>query len=184
MPTIRVSQAQLIKFDPCGLEWRLKLFGDKNTLTAQQAYEAGFPIEDLIWIAAKLNFARKLVKWGLWCLARVVITNGPVTPTTQAAINAAQAWLDDPTEPNRLACVTAAANANNQALATDDVGQAAAAIAGAAGMPADYPHETARGVGSCAINCAFISANQATEKTAQTTQFLKEFARYNATTGI
>jgi hypothetical protein len=79
---------------PCSLQERLALFGSRKSLTAEQALSAGATISDICWVVGRLGRKDLLVRFALACAQRTAHLNSD--PRVQKALDAAQAWLDDP----------------------------------------------------------------------------------------
>ena len=94
--TLSVTRDELTAMQPCGLEERLKLFGRRESLNTKQALAAGVSISDVLWVAGKLGHKRECVLFALRCAQRVAHLN--TDPRVQAALDATQAWLDNPTD--------------------------------------------------------------------------------------
>lgn len=125
---ITLTKEQLIAMRPCYLKDRLTMFGAVESLTAKQAVGAGFKISDLLWVAGQLGLKEHCVRFALLCAQRTAHLN-PDT-RVQAALDAAQAWLDNPcSEPARAAAAYAAARAADAADAADAAADAAARAA-------------------------------------------------------
>ena len=125
--TIKLTREQLTALDPCDLDVRLQLFGRRKSLTARQALDAGATVADLLWVLGKLGRKRECVLFALGCARAVAHLN--TDPRVQGALDATQAWLDDPSEANRLAAAAAAraaARAADAAYAAADAARAAA----------------------------------------------------------
>lgn len=111
--TIKLTRDQLAAMHPCDADRRLTLFGRRKTMTARQALAAGATIGDLLWVAGRLGLKRECVQFALLCAQRTAHLN--TDPRVQAAIDAARAWAESPTEENRLAARSAAAAAAESA---------------------------------------------------------------------
>ena len=131
---ITMTLAQLRKLKPCHLERHELLFEAKRSVTVRQALEAGVSILDLLWVAGKLDLKSQIVSFAAR-VAREVAHLNP-DPRVMAAIEAAEAWVREPSEGNRKAATAdaawAAADAAWAAAAAGDVAAARAAAAAAA----------------------------------------------------
>lgn len=105
MTQISLSPAELAALKPCSD--RTALFAGRNRMTAREALDAGATVADLLWVAGKLGLKAECVAFAIACAERVARLNPD--PRVRAALDAAKAWLDDPTEENRLAAAAAAA---------------------------------------------------------------------------
>lgn len=90
--SVTLTPAQLAALRPCADYSHL--FGDREQMDARQALEAGASVDDLLWVAGRLGMARECVRFALLCAERVAHMNPD--PRVRAALDAAQAWLDDP----------------------------------------------------------------------------------------
>ena len=161
--TIRISKEELLDFSPCDAGRRLALFGRKKYLTAKQALEAGATISDLLWVAGRLRLKKQCVQFALASAQRAVHLNSD--PRVQAALDATQAWINNPTEENRAAARAAA-------CAVEDTARAARAAAAAyAAAAAAYAVDTA----AFAVDAAAAAAACAVEREAQIKLFLEIF---------
>jgi len=106
---VKLTVNELIALDPCNLEERLARFGKLKSMNAKQAFKAGFTIKNLTWVAARKGHKDLLVKFALKCAQSVDYLNTDLR--VQAAIDAAQAWINNPTKENRKLAAYAAADA-------------------------------------------------------------------------
>ena len=67
MKSRTLSKKDLIRMGPCDLEARLKLFGSKEKLTVEQAFEAGFSVSDICWIMGRLKLSSEIVLFADFC---------------------------------------------------------------------------------------------------------------------
>lgn len=92
---ISLTPDQLSTLNPCALDERIALFGTRKRMTAKQALKAGATISDLLCVAGRLGLKEQCVRFALACAQRVAHLNPD--PCVQAALDATQAWLDNPT---------------------------------------------------------------------------------------
>lgn len=98
MPT-RLTFEELRALQPCGLSRHKALWGRRKYLTAAQALAAGASVDDLLWVAGRLGKKELCVRFALACAWRVAHLNPD--PRVQAALDATQAWLDNPSDATR-----------------------------------------------------------------------------------
>ena len=91
---ITLTRREVVALGPCSLR-RIPVYRGRKALSAGDALEAGVPVEDLLWVASKLGLVRECVQFALACAKEVAHLN--LDPRVQAAIDATQAWLDNPT---------------------------------------------------------------------------------------
>lgn len=91
---LSLTRDELTALEPCDLPGKLALFGRRWRMTAAQALEAGASIDDLLWVAGRMDRKDLCVRFALACTRRVAHLNPD--PRVQAALDATQAWLDDP----------------------------------------------------------------------------------------
>ena len=103
---ITMTLARLRKLKPCHLERHEPLFEGKPSMTVRQALEAGVSISDLLWVAGKLDLKSQIVSFAAR-VAREVAHLNP-DPRVMAAIEAAEAWVREPSEGNTEAAADAA----------------------------------------------------------------------------
>ena len=127
MTAITLTRAEAAALKPCSLD-KLDVFGDRDRLNAREALEAGASVDDLLWVAGQLGLKREIVQFTVAVAERVAHLNPD--PRVKAALDAAQAWLDDPSEENRAAARAAAAAA--ACVASTASYDAAACVASAA----------------------------------------------------
>jgi len=106
---LRLTKDALIALKPCDLDDRLRLFGQRKSMTARQALDAGATVGDLLWVLGAVGRKDLCVRFALGCAQAVAHLS--TDPRVEAALAATQAWLDDPSENNRLAAAAAAAAA-------------------------------------------------------------------------
>ena len=121
---ITVTIEQVAAMNPCGEQ--LKFFGKRKSMNAKQAFAAGATISDLCWVAQKLGRKDLLVRFALKCAQSTAYLNPD--PRVQAALDATQAYLDEPCERTADAA-RAAARAARAAYAADAARAARAADA-------------------------------------------------------
>lgn len=130
---MKITREQLTDMRPCGLEARLALFGRRKSMTAKRALEAGASVRDVLWVVGRLGRKDLCVRFALACAQRVAYLT--TDPRSAAALAAAQAWLDDPSEENRM-----------KAYATDAACAAAARAAYAAANAAYAEREAQKAI--------------------------------------
>ena len=113
---ITLTLTQLRKLKPCHLERHELLFKAKPYMTVRQALEAGVSIPDLLWVAGKLDLKSQIVSFAARVARKVAHLNPD--PRVMAAIEAAEAWVHEPSECN----TEAAANAADAARAAANAG--------------------------------------------------------------
>jgi len=133
---ITLTLAQLRKLKPCDLEPHKPLFEGKRSVSVRQALEAGVSIPDLLWVAGELDLKPQIVTFAAR-VAREVAHLNP-DPRVMAAIEAAEAWVREPSEGNREAAWTAWVDAAAAADAADAAAADAAAAAAAAAARAAW----------------------------------------------
>ena len=153
---ITLTKDQLKVFRPCGDQ--IKLFGKLNEMNAQQAFDAGASIRDLCWVAQKLGRKDLLVRFALKCAQSVVHLS--TDPCVQAALDATQTWIDNPSEKNRLAAFAAFAAdaAGYGAVYAAAAAAAAAAVYAAAAASAAADAVYAAAAASAAADAAGYAA--------------------------
>ncbi len=112
---ITLTLAQLCKLKPCDLEPYEPLFEGKRSVSVREALEAGVSISDLLGVAGKLDLKPQIVTFAAKVAREVAHLNSD--PSVMAAIEAAEAWVRDPSEGNREAPADAAADAADAASA-------------------------------------------------------------------
>jgi len=155
---IKLTYQQVVDLKPCSV-LKIPSFGTLRTMSAIQALDAGVSISDLLWVAAKLDRQDLCVQFALACAKRAVHLN--TAPPVQRALDAAQAWLDNP---NRGTANTAAAafSAANAAAYTASAANAAAnAAAYAAAYTANAASAYTAAAAASAANTAAYAANAA-----------------------
>jgi len=103
---ITLTLTQLRKLKLCHLERHEPLFKGKRSVTVRQALEADVSIPDLLWVAGKLDLKSQIVSFAAR-VAREVAHLNP-DPRVMAAIEAAEAWVREPSEGNTEAAADAA----------------------------------------------------------------------------
>ncbi|QDT14251.1 FHA domain-containing protein [Alienimonas californiensis] len=98
-----------------GLEAGFARPGDGPAAVLEQLAELD-PEEGLKFLAAALP-PRTAVRWAADCVKSVANPTGDAGPRDEAALAAALAWADDPTEENRRACEAAAEALKHQTAA-------------------------------------------------------------------
>lgn len=110
---LSITLDALLALGPCDAESRSTQFGRRKTMTAAQALKAGASVRDILWVAARMGRKDLCVRFALACARRVAHLSKD--PRTQAALDAAQTWLGDPSEENRTAARRAYADAADAA---------------------------------------------------------------------
>jgi hypothetical protein len=136
--TTKLTPTKLLALNPCDADKRLALFGKHKSLTAIQALKAGFSISNILWVAGKLDRKDLCVRYALAVAKRVAHLNPD--PRVQAALDATQAWLDNPSNAAYTAytAYTAAADA-----AATDAAYTAYTARSAAAYAATYAADAA-----------------------------------------
>ncbi len=125
---LTITRDQLAALKPCDLPRRLALFrGDM--LSVPEALGRGAKISEVLWVVGRLGEKARCVQFAIRCARRVAHLNPD--PRVQAALDAASAWLADPSEENRVKARIAADAANAAAANAADAAAAAAAAASA-----------------------------------------------------
>lgn len=101
--TYSLTYDELATLNPCDLERRAALFAGSKRLTTR--------------VAGKLGLKRQCVQFGLACVKRVAHLTP--NPAIQAALDATQAWLDDPSDITIHAPADALADAHADVYAID-----------------------------------------------------------------
>lgn len=101
-----ITVEELKALNPCALDERLKLFGRRKRLTVAQALKAGATVSDVLWVAGRMGHKAECVRFAVACAESVSHLNPD--PRVRAAIDAAKAWIDSPTEENAKAASYAA----------------------------------------------------------------------------
>ena len=177
--TIKLTPVELAALGPC--KDYTHLFGRRRSMTATQAIKAGASLSDLLWVARRLGLKTQCVRFDLACAQRVAHFNPD--PRVQAALDATQAWLDNPSDITASAAWAAAwdagaagdaANAADAAWAAWAARATAGVAGGAAGVAWAAGGATA-GVASIAAANAVCAAAWAAEHQAQIKIFLEIF---------
>ena len=103
---ITLTLTQLRKLKPCHLKRHKPLFEAKRSVTVRQALEAGVSISDLLWVAGKLDLKFQIVSFAARVARKVAHLNPD--PRVMAAIEAAEAWVREPSEGNTEAAADTA----------------------------------------------------------------------------
>jgi hypothetical protein len=125
--TRSITLSQLLAFDPCNREQRIKLFKDRTSITVREAVLLGVSLNDLLWVAGRLDFKAQIVEFAQACAQRAEThtrsaQSDAAANATRSAANAANA---------ARSAARSAANAANAAA------RSAAAAADAAAVDAD-----------------------------------------------
>lgn len=169
-----ITKAQLIEMRPCGLAERLARFGAKEEMTVAEALEAGFSVSDILWVAGALGLKAQCVEFAIRCAKRVAHLNAD--PRVAAAIEAAKAWLAEPSEENRAAAEAARARAAEAAWAARARAAAWTAWAAADADAADAAAARAAQDAAAAARAARARAGPAIEAEAQRADVIEIFA--------
>jgi len=151
---IRLTREEALALRPCSTD-KVPDFGRKKYFTAKEALAAGVSIPDLLWVAGRLGLKRQCVEFALGEAQSVAYLNPD--PRVQAAIDAGQACLANPTPETAYAAADAA-----------DAANAAADAADAANAAADAAPETAYAAADAAANAARAAANAAADAAPET----------------
>lgn len=98
MPALSITRDELLAFNPCGGADRLALFGRRKSLTAAQALKAGASVRDVLWVVGRMGRKDLCVRFALAAAQRVAHLDR--TGTAQPCLDAAGAYVADPSEPN------------------------------------------------------------------------------------
>lgn len=131
---MRISYDELIEMGACdpGLERFVTQTNDTREPVEVTSLIGGEnTVGDLLWLAGKRFPKARIVTFAIGCARAVEHFNDD--PRVKAAIDAAQAWVDDPTEENRVAA-RAAANSAVEIRAARAAGAAANSAARAAAL--------------------------------------------------
>ena len=166
MTAITLTRAEVEALKPCSLD-RLDVFEGRDRLNAREALEAGASVSDLLWVAGRLGLKWEIVRFAVACVERVAHLNPD--PRVTAALDAAQAWVDDPREDKRTAAKTAADHACDAyldgggaaAYAAARAAYAAARAAQAAARAAQATYAAASGADAAADYAAYAAARAA-----------------------
>ncbi len=150
--TITVTKDQLRALKPCEISNRLRLFGSRTSLNAEQAFAAGASISDLLWVASRLGHKDLCAKFALACAKRV--EHRDKSGKAAACNDATVAYISNPS-PTKLEAMRRARSA-------------AAAAADYAARSADYADYAAR-------SAAYAAADYAAEVAAQQALFIEIF---------
>ena len=89
----RLTKTELLNLKPCDKEARIATFGKANSMNAKEAFDAGFTISDLCWVAGKLKQNKKLVLFAKKCAESVShFKNAPAAYAADAAARAHYAY--------------------------------------------------------------------------------------------
>jgi len=58
MPKVTLTREALIALEPCDLPVRLRMFGNSDSMGVREAFDAGFEVADVLWVAGKLGLAQ------------------------------------------------------------------------------------------------------------------------------
>jgi hypothetical protein len=137
-----LTYKELLALKPCEAGARASLFDGDAPATAAQAFERGASVKDVLWVMGELGMSRECAQVALFAARLVAHHNSD--PRVQAAIDATQAWLDDPSAENRSAASDAAYAARATAYAAYAADAADAACAAYAARAAAYASDAAR----------------------------------------
>ena len=98
---------QVLAFNPCIRDQVIERFAESKALTARQAFDAGFSVFDLCWLAGKLGEKEKLAMFAAKCADSVKHLK---KPASAYAADAANAYAD--AYATAVAAAFAAANAD------------------------------------------------------------------------
>ena len=170
---ITLTRSALVRMKPCDIESRLARFDstDKKRLTIQEAFAAGFTVNDVLWIAGKLGLATDCARVAIFAAQQIAYLN--TDSRVQAAIDAAQSCINAiGTDAARAAYAAAsaaraaraayaAASAARAARAADAARAAAYAADAAAYAAASAAARAARAAASAASAAAYAAASAA-----------------------
>jgi hypothetical protein len=158
MTHITLTREALIAMDPCDLPEHLRRFGDAESMDVRQAFKAGFTIGDVLWVAGEMGLRSDCVRVAIFAAKQVAHLN--TDPRVQAAIDAAQTWVDNPSRDTAAAAAAAADAAAADADADADAAAAAAAAAYAARAAAARAAYAARAAAARAAYAAAYAIKQ------------------------
>ena len=95
MPKVTLTREALVALKPCDLPDRLRMFGDSDSMGVREAFDAGFTVADVLWVAGRLGLAQDCARVALFAAKQVAHFNPD--PRVAAALEAAQRCIDDPT---------------------------------------------------------------------------------------
>jgi len=127
---MQITKEFLKSLDPCidGYKWWCEKYGESVELS--EFVKAADEEWDYVrWLSVRCLTHKSQVMFAVWCAEKVVHL-AQHQEITQAAIDAAKKWIEDPSEENRDAA-DAAADAAAYAAATADAAAADAATAAA-----------------------------------------------------
>ena len=124
MPKVTLTRETLVALKPCDLPDRLRKFGGADAMGVREAFDAGFTVADVLWVAGRLGLAQDCARVALFAAKQVAHFNPD--PRVAAALEAAQRCIDDPT-PAAAAAAYAAADAAYAAYAAYAAARAARA---------------------------------------------------------
>jgi hypothetical protein len=122
--TRSITLSQLLAFDPCNREQRIKLFKDRTSITVREAVLLGVSLNDLLWVAGRLDFKAQIVEFAQACAQR-------------AETHTRSAQSDAAANATRSAANAARSAARSAAKAANAAARSAAAAADAAAVDAD-----------------------------------------------
>lgn len=127
--TIALTRAEVLALHPCNTR-RIPKFAPGERMTARQALAAGATVPDLLWVLGELGRKDLCVRYAVACAQAVAHLT--TDARSAAAIAAAQAWLDEPTEDNRWEAARVAADAAAKVASMTALTAASAASASSA----------------------------------------------------
>ena len=149
MPKVTLTRETLVALKPCDLPDRLRKFGGADAMGVREAFDAGFTVADVLWVAGRLGLAQDCARVALFAAKQVAHFNPD--PRVAAALEAAQ----------RCICAPTPAAADAAAHAAADVPAHADAAAHAAAHAAHAAARAAATAARAAANAANAAANAA-----------------------
>ena len=95
MPKIILTRETLVALKPCDLPDRLRKFGEADAMGVREAFDAGFTVADVLWVAGRLGLAQDCARVALFAAKQSAHLNPD--SRVAAALEAAQRCIDDPT---------------------------------------------------------------------------------------
>ena len=160
----KINKAVIAKLKPCKdrFDNYLKHYSDFNGKVEEFIMLENITYSDKVWVMTKLMTKRQNVKWALACASRwlsIFESRYPYDLRPRKALEAAEAWLNNPSSENRVKARADAYNAFTAAAAAD----AARAAADAAALSAYAAATASAYAGIAAADVAALSA-RATEQ--------------------
>ena len=130
---VTVTRDQLTAMNPCDLDKRLAWFGRRKALDVRTALAAGATVRDVLWVAQRLGHRDLCARFALLAAQRATVHT--TDPRPQACLDAANAYVSEPSDANLVTlrkARAAAADATAYASYAADAADAADAAAYAA----------------------------------------------------